>query len=182
MFTDPVWYFFQFWFAKYLYDYRGLSQEQLKVTFWIFIAADIGVIGGGWLSGLLIKRSHAASTSRLRVMLGCAILVPLAAAIPFVDPLWAVIAIGMVAVLAHLAWLINLSALVVDIVPKKSLGFAFGIVATGSSLGGLAMNKAVGSLVTNLSYDPAFHFMLLVHPLAWVLLWQLRARPPVASR
>lgn len=181
MFTDPVWYFFQFWFAKYLYDYRGLSQEQLKVTFWIFIAADIGVLGGGWLSGVLIKRRHAASTSRLRVMLGCAILVPLAAAIPLVDPLWAVITIGMVAVLAHLAWLINLSALVVDIVPKKSLGFAFGIVATGSSLGGLVMNKAVGSLVTNLSYDPAFHFMLLVHPLAWVLLWQLRARPSVPT-
>lgn len=177
MFTDPVWYFFQFWFAKYLYDYRGLSQEQLTVTFWIFIAADIGVLGGGWLSGVLIKRNHPAPTSRLRVMFGCALLVPLAAAIPFVDALWVVIAIGMAAVLAHMAWLINLSALVVDIVPKKSLGFAFGIVATGSSLGGLAMNKAVGSLVTNLSYDPAFHFMLLVHPLAWVLLWQLRARP-----
>lgn len=177
MFTDPVWYFFQFWFAKYLYDSRGLSQEQLKVTFWIFIAADIGVLGGGWLSGLLIKRKQAPSTSRLRVMLGCAVLVPLAAAIPFVDALWVVIAVGMVAVLAHMAWLINLSALVVDIVPKKSLGFAFGIVATGSSLGGLMMNKAVGSLVTNLSYDPAFHFMALLHPLAWILLWQLRARP-----
>jgi ACS family hexuronate transporter-like MFS transporter len=179
MFTDPVWYFFQFWFAKYLYDSRGLSQDQLKVTFWIFIAADLGVLGGGWFSGLLIKRQHPASTSRLRVMLACALLVPLAALIPFVSSLWLVIAVGMVAVLAHMAWLINLSALVVDIVPKKSLGFAFGVVATGSSLGGLMMNKAVGALVTNLSYDPAFHFMLLVHPLAWVLLWQLRARPTV---
>jgi ACS family hexuronate transporter-like MFS transporter len=107
--------------------------------------------------------------------------VPLAAAIPFVGSLWLVIAVGMIAVLAHMAWLINLSALVVDIVPKASLGFAFGIVATGSALGGLMMNKAVGSLVTNLSYDPAFHFMLLVHPLAWVLLWQLRARKPARS-
>ena len=73
-----------------------------------------------------------------------------------------------------MAWLINLSALVVDLVPTRSLGFTFGVVATGSSLGGMLMNKAVGGLVTNLSYDPAFHFMLLVHPLAWLLLWQLR--------
>lgn len=180
MLTDPVWYFFQFWFAKYLYDGRGLDQKQLSITWVVFLAADIGVLGGGWLSGLLIKRRHAPATSRLRVMLACAAIVPLAAAIPFVDSLWLVLAVGMMAVLAHMAWLINLSALVVDIVPKGSVGSAFGIVATGSSLGGLMMNKAVGALVTDLSYDPAFHFMALLHPLAWVLLWQLRPRPSVS--
>ena len=180
MLTDPVWYFFQFWFAKYLYDGRGLSQQQLQVTFVIFLAADIGVLGGGWFSGMLIKRRHPPATSRLWVMLGCAALVPLAAAIPHIGSLWIVLAVGMVAVLAHLAWLINLSALVVDLVPRTSLGFTFGVVATGSSLGGLLMNRAVGALVTNLSYDPAFHFMLLLHPLAWVLLWQLRPRPSLS--
>ena len=182
MLTDPVWYFFQFWFAKYLYDGRGLDQKQLTVTWVVYLAADIGVLSGGWLSGLLIKRNVAPSKSRLWVMLGCAVLVPAAAAIPQIGSLWLVLGIGMVAVLAHLAWLINLSALVVDIVPKPSLGFTFGVVATGSSLGGLMMNKAVGSLVTHLSYDPAFYFMLLLHPLAWVLLWQLRPRGAPAAR
>jgi ACS family hexuronate transporter-like MFS transporter len=176
MLTDPVWYFFQFWFAKYLYDQRGLDQKQLTVTWVVYFAADIGVLGGGWLSGLLIKRQVLPARSRLLVMLGCAALVPAAAAIPLFDALWLVMAIGMLAVLAHMAWLINLSALVVDLVPKRSLGFTFGIVATGSSLGGLMMNKAVGALVTNLSYDPAFYFMLLLHPLAWILVWQLRPR------
>lgn len=176
MLTDPVWYFFQFWFAKYLYDGRGLDQKQLAVTWVVYLAADIGVLGGGFLSGLLIKRRVAPSQSRLWVMLGCALLVPLAAAIPHVEALWLVLAVGMVAVLAHMAWLINLSALVVDIVPKPSLGFTFGVVATGSSLGGLMMNRAVGALVTDYSYAPAFHFMLLLHPLAWLLLWQLRPR------
>lgn len=180
MLTDPVWYFFQFWFAKYLYDGRGLDQKQLSITWVVFLAADIGVLGGGWLSGLLIKRQQAPATSRLWVMLGCALLVPLAATIPFVDSIWLVLAVGMLAVLAHMAWLVNLSALVVDIVPKASVGFAFGIVATGSSLGGLMMNKAVGALVTDLSYAPAFHFMALLHPLAWVLLWQLRPRTSVS--
>lgn len=170
MLTDPVWYFFQFWFAKYLYDARGLSQQQLQVSFVIFLAADVGVLAGGWLSGLLIKRGSTPAASRLRVMLGCAAVVPLAALIPHAGDLWPALVLGMLAVLAHLAWLINLSALVVDIVPKPTLGFAFGVVATGSALGGMMMNKAVGALVTNLSYDPAFHFMLLLHPLAWLLL------------
>ena len=177
MLTDPVWYFFQFWFAKYLYDSRGLDQKSLSVTWVVYLAADIGVLSGGWLSGILIKRGTAPSRSRLWIMLGCAVLVPLGAVIPHVDALWLVLAFGMVAVLAHLAWLINLSALVVDLVPRGSLAFAFGVIAAGSSLGGLMMNKAVGSLVTNTSYDPAFGFMLLLHPLAWLLAWQLRSRP-----
>ena len=176
MLTDPVWYFFQFWFAKYLYDSRGLDQKSLSVTWVVYLAADIGVLSGGWLSGLLIKRGTAPARSRLWIMLGCAALVPLGAMIPHVDALWLVLAFGMIAVLAHLAWLINLSALVVDLVPRGSLAFAFGVIAAGSSLGGLMMNKAVGSLVTNTSYDPAFGFMLLLHPLAWLLAWQLRPR------
>ena len=180
MLTDPVWYFFQFWFAKYLYDSRGLDQKSLSVTWVVYLAADVGVLSGGWLSGLLIKRGTAPSRSRLWVMLACAALVPLGAMIPHVDALWLVLAFGMVAVLAHLAWLINLSALVVDLVPRGSLAFAFGVIAAGSSLGGLMMNKAVGSLVTNTSYDPAFGFMLLLHPLAWLLAWQLRPRPGAA--
>lgn len=180
MLTDPVWYFFQFWFAKYLYDSRGLDQKSLSVTWVVYLAADIGVLSGGWLSGILIKRGTAPSRSRLWIMLGCAVLVPLGAVIPHVDALWLVLAFGMVAVLAHLAWLINLSALVVDLVPRGSLAFAFGVIAAGSSLGGLMMNKAVGSLVTNTSYDPAFGFMLLLHPLAWLLAWQLRSRPSTA--
>jgi ACS family hexuronate transporter-like MFS transporter len=180
MLTDPVWYFFQFWFAKYLYDSRGLDQKSLSVTWVVYLAADIGVLAGGWLSGLLIKRGTAPSRSRLWIMLGCAVLVPLGAVIPHVDALWLVLAFGMVAVLAHLAWLINLSALVVDLVPRGSLAFAFGVIAAGSSLGGLMMNKAVGSLVTNTSYDPAFGFMLLLHPLAWLLAWQLRPRTKTA--
>lgn len=181
MLTDPVWYFFQFWFAKYLYDSRGLDQKSLSVTWVVYLAADIGVLSGGWLSGLLIKRGTAPSLSRLWIMLGCAALVPLGAVIPHVDALWLVLAFGMVAVLAHLAWLINLSALVVDLVPRGSLAFAFGVIAAGSSLGGLMMNKAVGSLVTNTSYDPAFGFMLLLHPLAWLLAWQLRPRTSAAT-
>ncbi len=175
MLTDPVWYFFQFWFAKYLYDSRGLSQTQLQVTFVIFLAADIGVLSGGWLSGQLIKRRVAPAASRLWIMLGCAALVPLCASIPHLPALWLVLGVGMLAVLAHMAWLVNLSALVVDLVPKASLGFTFGVVATGSSLGGMLMNQAVGRLVTHISYEPAFHFMLLLHPLAWLLLWPLRA-------
>jgi ACS family hexuronate transporter-like MFS transporter len=43
--TDPVWYFYQFWFPKYLSSDRHLSQEQLKIT-WVIYAAAGSTIGG----------------------------------------------------------------------------------------------------------------------------------------
>src|SRR5690606_107705 len=44
--TDPVWYFYQFWFPKYLSADRGLSQEALKITWLIYAAAGIGSLLG----------------------------------------------------------------------------------------------------------------------------------------
>jgi ACS family hexuronate transporter-like MFS transporter len=76
----------------------------------------------------------------------------------------------MLVVLAHMAWLINLSALVVDVVPAKSLGLVFGLVAAGSSVGGMMMNKAVAWVVQAHDYTWCFIAMAVVHPLAWLLL------------
>ena len=44
--TDPIWYFFQFWFAKYLHSERGVSQEGLTMTWMIYAAAGAGSLAG----------------------------------------------------------------------------------------------------------------------------------------
>lgn len=154
----------------------------MAVTWVVFLAADIGALSGGWFSGLLVQRQIAPALSRLRVMLGCAALVPLAALIPFAGSLGLVLALGMIAVLAHMAWLINLSALVTDIVPRRSLATVFGLVAAGSTLGGIVMNQAVGQLVSGQAYDRAFYLMVGVHPLAWLILWFGRVSRPAATK
>ncbi len=172
--TDPVWYFYQFWFAKYLHDERGVGQLGLSVTFVIFLAADFGAIGGGWFSGLLVKAGLPAPAARIRIMMAAACLMPFSALIPQMSGVNAVLALGMIVAFAHMTWLINLSSLVVDLVPARSLATCFGVIAAGSSLGGMAMNWAVGKLVTHASYGPAFWIMAGVHPLAVLLIWRLR--------
>ena len=54
--TDPVWYFYQFWFPKYLSSDRNLSQEDLKITWVIYAAAGVGSLLGGIISGQIVKR------------------------------------------------------------------------------------------------------------------------------
>lgn len=194
--TDPVWYFFQFWFAKYLHTERGLEQRQLTITWIIYAAAAAGSLLGGWLSGRRIQRGTAPAASRLQVMLGSAVLLPLAPLIASAAGLPAVMALAAVTVMAALAWLINLTALVVDLVPRHSLGSVFGVVAAGSTLGGLIMNVIVAAMVTQGVARPAgfldqavqfvagpllagvqgqgygrwFLVMAFLHPCAWLLL------------
>ncbi len=194
--TDPVWYFYQFWFPKYLSADRHLSQEQLKVTWTVYAAAGIGSLLGGLISGKLVKNGKTPIASRMWVMLGSALLMPLSPFIASATDLDISILLTAFTVLASLAWLINISSLVVDIVPKHSLGTVFSVVAAGSTLGGIVMNMIVASMVTGPSNKPTgfldrgFHVVLdpllnlvqgtgygqwflimaFLHPIGWLLL------------
>lgn len=146
--TDPVWYFFQFWFPKYLSSERKLSQEDLKITWIIYAAAGVGSLLGGWYSGKLIKNGRLPVKSRMLVMLACACVMPLAPIISQVTNLNFSLIMSAAVVLVSLAWLINLSSIIVDIVPSHSLGTVFSIVAAGSTLGGIMMNMIVASMIS----------------------------------
>ena len=180
MFTDPVWYFYQFWLAKYLYTVRHVEQRQLGVTWVVYLAADIGTLGGGLLSGWLVKRGATPPEGRLWAMLVCACLVPLTCMVPLAPTVPLALAVSMVVVLAHMAWLINVSALVVDSVPRNIVGTAFGIVAAGSTFGGLWMNEIVKRLATAGHYETWFVLMAFLHPLVWLALWAARIHRPMA--
>ncbi len=146
--TDPAWYFYQFWFVKYLGAERGLDQGALSLAWVLFAAAGAGSLAGGWLSGLLVKRGFPPVAARLRVMLGCACVMPLAAFVTRVPDLALAMVLASCTAAAALAWLINLGALVVDLVPGHSVGTAFSVVATGSTLGGMGMNLLVAAMVS----------------------------------
>ena len=168
--TDPLWYFIQSWLAKYLVAERGLTQQQISITWVVFLAADFGAIGGGWLSGVLIKRGMQTVAGRLRVMLLCACLTPLTALIALAPTVNGALAFAMVVTLAHMAWMINGTTLVTDLIPKDKLATVFGLVAAGSTLGGLLMNSLVGNTVGAFGYRPTFFALSGLHLCAFALL------------
>jgi ACS family hexuronate transporter-like MFS transporter len=203
-----VWYFYQFWFAKYLSTDRGLAQSDLTITWIVYAAAAVGSLAGGWLSGVLIKRGLAPAKARLWVMLGCACLMPLSPYIASVSGLPMTMVLTAVTVFASLSWLINISALIVDVSPKHSLGTIFSVVAAGSTLGGIIMNMIVATMVSGPStkaagfldaafkqllgpllesisgkgYAPWFWAMAFLHPVALLLIWAgAIARPATSS-
>ncbi len=147
MLSDPIWFFYQNWFPKYLVTARGLTQADVKITWVMFLAAGLGSLLGGWISGRFIKRGLPPARVRVLVMLVCALFMPLSPLVAYAPTAWWSLACASLIVFAHLAWLTNISALVVDVVPRRSLGSVFGIVAAGSSLGAILMNNQVAALL-----------------------------------
>ncbi|MBN9662132.1 MAG: MFS transporter [Acidobacteria bacterium] len=182
MITDPVWYFYLFWFPKYLTDARHLSLAEVgRIAWLVYLAADIGCITGGWLSGLLIRRGVAPARSRVWVMAGAAVFLPLSPLINSASSPLMAVGIAATAAFAHLAWQISLGALIVDIYPKPVVGTVFGLVAAGSGLGGMLSTNLVGRAVTYWSYSPVFVVMGILHPLAFLLIRGIQARKSEAT-
>ena len=192
--TDPVWYFFQFWFPKYLRNMRGMDQQGVSIMWLIFLTATVGFLLGGYLSGRLVASRIAPPDARLRMMLVSVCLAPILGVIPFVpapagagthlilgcipaEPtLILVIGIAMVVAYAATSWLSNITSLVVDLVPRRILGTSFGVIACGSALGGFFMNKTVAWLIDHRSYNECFYIMAALYPVAFLLVWGLRKR------
>ncbi len=175
MMTDPVWYFYLFWFPKYLTDGRHLSLAEVgRIAWLVYLAADIGCLLGGYLSGVLIKRGMVPARSRIWVMAMAAVLLPLSPLINSASSPLMAVGIASIAAFAHLAWQISLSTLIVDIYPKSVVGTVFGLVAAGSGLGGMISTNLVGRAVTDYSYAPVFVVMGFLHPIAFLMLRTIR--------
>jgi ACS family hexuronate transporter-like MFS transporter len=179
MLADPVWYFYLFWFPKYLADQRGLDLATIAATAWIvYLAADIGSIGGGVFSGKLIKRGMTPPNSRLVGLAVAAVLAPVGMLIATGPAIQVTFALAALVAFAHLVFQINISTLVVDLYPTRVVATVFGIVAAGSGLGGIFSTRLVGQFAQSGNYAQIFLMMGCLHPLAMLIAWAaLRSQP-----
>lgn len=179
--TDPVWYFYLFWFPKYMLGPRGMTLADMAHIGWlVYLFAGIGTVLGGLYSGLLIRQGRTPTGAYRRTMLLCALLIPLSPLAGLApNPLLCVLVASVVA-FAHMAWLVNLTSTVVELFPPQQLGRAFGLIAAGSGFGGMLSTEAIGLIVTRYGYSPLFFLMMFLHPIALWLLWttfEEKARP-----
>lgn len=179
--TDPVWHFVLFWFPKYLTDVHKMPLPELGRIVWlVYLAADVGCIAGGLLSGYLVKRGLRAPDARKWTMAIAAALIPCSAFVPLCEGKAAIMVLVSILALAHMTWIVTLTTLAVDLFPAERLGSIFGVVAAGSGLGGMLFTNLVGRLVTYVSYSPVFIIMGCLHPIALVLIWRAAARRSVS--
>jgi len=156
--TDPIWWVYLFWMPKFLNTNYGLKITQIGLPLVvIYVVADIGSIGGGWLSSTLIKRGWTVNQSRKTAMLICALAVVPVMFAARASNLWVAVAFVSLAAAAHQGWSANIFTMVSDMFPRRAVGSVVGIGGMAGSIGGMLIASTVGLILQYTgSYLPIF--------------------------
>jgi ACS family hexuronate transporter-like MFS transporter len=143
--TDPVWWFFLFWIPSFLHSQYGVNLTALGPPLLvIYLTADVGSIGGGWLFKAFRARAWSANAARKGAMLICAAAALPVMGIPAVEGLWPAVALIAVAAAAHQGWSANLFTLVSDTTPRPAVASVVGLGGLAGAVGGMLIAPMVG--------------------------------------
>jgi ACS family hexuronate transporter-like MFS transporter len=156
--TDPVWWLYLFWIPDFLNRNHGLDLTSLGPPLVaIYLVADVGSIGGGWMSSFLMKRGTSLNGARKITMLTCALAVLPIAFAAGARELWVAVAIISVAAAAHQGWSANLFTLTSDTFPRQAVGSVVGLGGMAGAVGGMLIAKLTGYILEATgSYVPVF--------------------------
>lgn len=156
--TDPIWWLYLFWVPDFLNRNHGLDLKSLGLPLVvIYLVADVGSIGGGWLSSWLIHRGWTVNAARKLAMLGCAVSVLPILFAARASNLWVAVGLVSLAAAAHQGWSANLFTLVSDQFPRRAVGSVVGIGGMSGAIGGMLIALVVGEILQRTgSYVPIF--------------------------
>lgn len=141
----PVWWFYLFWVPGFFHDKYGLNLKDFGPPLVvIYLIADVGSIGGGWLSSALLHRGWSLNAARKTAMLVCALCVLPVFAAATVSNLWAAVFLIGLAAAAHQGFSANLYTIVSDTAPRPVVSSIVGIGGMASGIAGMFAAKATG--------------------------------------
>jgi len=170
MLTDPVWWFYLFWLPKFLdqnYGVKGTALIPYVTT--VYLIADVGSVGGGWISGALIKRGWTVNWARKTAMGLFAFTIPVVILAYYSPNAWAAVLLIGFAAGAHQGWSANLFTLTADMFPRKAVGSVVGIGSCAGSIGGTLLPFYAGKV---LDANPSYYLpMFVIAGVAYIVAW-----------
>ncbi len=158
--TDPIWWFYLYWIAKFLHDKHGLTLSTVgPPLIVIYLIADIGSIGGGWMSSSLIKRGWNLNSARKLTMLTMALCVTPIMFAEYVADLWTAIFIVGLAAAAHQGWSANMFTVASDMFPRRAVGSVVGIGGMAGAIGGMFIASLAGHV---LQWTGSYQLMFVI--------------------
>lgn len=170
--TDPVWWFFLFWIPKFLNTHYQVAMEKISLPLMvIFLVADVGSIGFGWFSSMLIQNGKSVDFARKTTLLVCALCVIPVVFAPQVGNVWLAIGLISIAAAAYQGWSANIFTLVSDIYPKNAVGSVAGLIGTCGAIGGTVFSDIIGRVLqATQSYLLLFAGAAFLFLIAWIVL------------
>jgi ACS family hexuronate transporter-like MFS transporter len=172
MLTDPVWWFYLFWLPKFLDQRYGVKGTALiPYLTAVYVIADVGSVGGGWISSALIKRGWTVNWARKSTMLFFAATIPAVILAYYSSNAWTAILLIGFAAGAHQGWSANLFTLTADMFPRKAVGSVVGIGSCAGAIGGTLLPYYAGKV---LGADPNNYLpMFIIAGVAYLVAWMV---------
>ena len=143
--TDSAWWFYLFWIPKFLNENFGITLDKIgPPLIVIYVMADVGSIGGGWLSSFFIKRGWSINRGRKTAMLICALCVTPIMFASQASSVWIAVAFLSLATAAHQGWSANLFTTVSDMFPRKAVASVVGLGGTAGAISGMFIANITG--------------------------------------
>jgi ACS family hexuronate transporter-like MFS transporter len=176
-FTDPIWWLYIAWLPQYLFDARGFDLQKIGAFAWLpFLAADLGALSGGFLSGWLIRRGVSIDRARKTCMSIGAALMPAGAFAVRVESPWAALGLISLVLFAFQFWINNVQTLPSDLFPRRVVGSVFGLGGMAAGISSMLFTNLTGHVVQRFSYTPIFTLAGLLGPLGALALFALVGR------
>ena len=183
VFSDPVWYFYIFWFPQYLKVAHSFSLREIGETAWIpFFTATLGNLAGGAVFSALSRVGAGPATARrVAILIFSALMTP-AALVGGISGSAGCIALIATATFGYCGALANLLAVPGDVFPKGAVASIWGFASMGSGIGGMIFSLVTGWLVDHYSFRPVFVLFGVIPLVAAWLVWTLprKAEPAPA--
>lgn len=181
--TNPVWFFYLFWFPKYLVEERGMTVAEMGATSWVvYAAAAFGSVSGGLTSDALVRRGVRPARARVYAMGMVALVAPLGALNALEPSVTISLALGAVVAFCHTAWVTNQTALPVDLFPQSLLAKVMGAGSILTGLVTIGSTYLVGQLVGEISYRPMFLVIAVAYPLGVIAAYFSTVGKPLVDR
>jgi MFS transporter, ACS family, hexuronate transporter len=160
MLTDPIWWFYLFWLPKFLNEKHGIKGLALiPYLTTVYVIADVGSVGGGWISSALIKRGWSVNAARKTAFLIFASCMPFVIIASQTESAWLAVTLIGVAAAAHQGWSANIFTIPSDMFPRKAIGSVIGIGACAGGLGGILVAEFAGQV---LNANPSFYLPMFI--------------------
>ncbi|MGQ1909123.1 MFS transporter [Marinifilum sp. RC60d5] len=145
--TDAVWFFFMFWSGIFFKQKFGLDsiKELGGALVVIYLVADFGSIGGGYLSKFFLNRGWNLNAARKVSLLICALCIVPVSFAALTSNVWIAVCLIALASGGHQAWSANLFTLVSDVMPKKAVASVVGIGGMVGAISGMLVDFALGN-------------------------------------
>ncbi len=170
--VDPVWWLYMLWLPTYLKEARHFDLKQIGAAAWApYLAAAVGALFGGWLSGRLIRQGFSVNAARKIAISIAACMMPFGIFAARAHTAYGALACVAVVLFGFQMWISNVQTLPSDFFPGSAVGTVAGMGGTAAGIASLLFNLGTAWMVLHFGYGFVLTIAGAVAPVGALLLF-----------